>query len=136
MKIFMMCSKSFFASVDKIKKDLEDLGHIVLVPIWFDTPDLEQKVKQMGQKEFSSFKKEMMEKSRNTLKDIDSILVINNTKNNIENYIGGATFLEMYEAFKLWKGIYLFNDIPEGILYDEILSFNPIILNWDFKKIK
>ena len=46
-----------------------------------------------------------------------------------KNYIGGATFLEMYDAFRLNKKIYLYNDIPSGMLYDEIEGFNPIVIN-------
>jgi hypothetical protein len=34
--------------------------------------------------------------------------------------LGGATFLEMYDAFRLNKQIFLYNDIPEGMLYDEL----------------
>ena len=53
-----------------------------------------------------------------------------------KNYIGGATFLEIYDAFRLNKKIYLYNDIPEGMLYDEIQGFAPIIINGDLSKIK
>ena len=53
-----------------------------------------------------------------------------------KNYIGGATFLEIYDAFRLGKKIYLYNDVPEGILYDEIQGFNPFIINADLSKIK
>ena len=52
-----------------------------------------------------------------------------------KNYIGGATFLEIYDAFRLNKKIYLYNDIPEGMLYDEIQGFAPIIINGDLSKI-
>ena len=53
-----------------------------------------------------------------------------------KNYIGGATFLEIYDAFRLNKKIYLYNDIPKGMLYDEIQGFAPIIINGDISKIK
>ena len=66
---------------------------------------------------------------------IDAVLVLNYTKNNIDNYIGGATFLEMYDAFRLGKTIYMINDIPNGLLKDEIIGFNPIIINGDLDKI-
>ena len=57
---------------------------------------------------------------------------ISNVKKQLEkNYIGGATFLEMYDAFRLNKKIY----IPEGILYDEIQAFAPVITNGDLSKI-
>jgi len=71
---------------------------------------------------------------------MDAVLVLNFDKieNNkvLKNYIGGATFLEIYDAFRLNKKIYLYNDIPKGILYDEIQGFGPIIINKDIEKIK
>ena len=77
----------------------------------------------------------MYKQSEETIKDMDGVLVLNfdkNTNGNIQkNYIGGATFLEIYDAFRLGKKIYLYNDIPEGILYDEIQGFGPIIINGD-----
>ena len=53
-----------------------------------------------------------------------------------KNYIGGATFLEMYDAFRLGKKIYLYNDIPNGMLFDEIEGFGPIIIKGDLNLIK
>jgi hypothetical protein len=66
---------------------------------------------------------------------MDSVLVLNFEKNGQTNYIGGATFLEMYDAFRLGKKIYMFNNIPEGILKDEIIGFNPILINGDLNNI-
>ena len=57
-------------------------------------------------------------------------------KNGIPNYIGGATFLEMYDAFKLNKKIFMYNDIPEGIMKDEIIGFDPILINGDLSLVK
>lgn len=71
----------------------------------------------------------MFKQSEKLISKMDSILVLNFNKNGIDNYIGGATFLEMYDAFKLNKKIYLYNPIPEGMLKDEIIGFNPIIIN-------
>ena len=34
------------------------------------------------------------------------------------------------------KKIYLYNNIPEGILFDEIQGFNPIIINGDLSKVE
>ncbi|MDD2180984.1 MAG: hypothetical protein PHW32_01295 [Bacilli bacterium] len=70
------------------------------------------------------------------MKKVDIVLVLNFDKDGYKNYIGGATFLEMYDAFRLGKKIYLYNDIPEGILEDEIIGFNPIIINGKLEEIK
>ena len=43
-------------------------------------------------------------------KEMDAVLVLNLDKEKngeiLKNYIGGATFLEMYDAFRLGKKIY------------------------------
>ena len=57
-------------------------------------------------------------------------------KNGKKNYIGGATFIEIYEAFMKGKKIYLYNDIPEGMLYDEISGFSPIVIKGDINLVK
>lgn len=77
----------------------------------------------------------MIKHSEEVISEIDGVLVLNYTKNGVDNYIGGATFLEMYDAFRLDKKIYMINDIPEGLLKDEIIGFNPIIINNYLDKI-
>jgi len=34
------------------------------------------------------------------------------------------------------KKIYLYNEIPEGMLYDEISGFSPIVINGDLDLVK
>ena len=41
----------------------------------------------------------------------------------------------MYDAFRLGKKIFLFNDIPKGMLYDEIEGFAPIIIHGNLSLI-
>lgn len=65
----------------------------------------------------------------------DAVLVLNMEKNGQPNYIGGATFLEIFKAFELGKKIYLFNPVPEGIFRDELLGMNPIVINGDLTSI-
>jgi nucleoside 2-deoxyribosyltransferase len=69
------------------------------------------------------------------IKESDAILVINITKKNIENYIGGNTFLEMGFAHILDKKIFLFKPVPEMLYTDEILAMKPKIINSDLKFI-
>ena len=82
----------------------------------------------------------MFKQSEDTIREMDAVLVLNLDKEKdgkvLNNYIGGATFLEMYDAFRLGKKIYLYNDIPDGMLYDEIEGFSPIIISGDLKQIK
>lgn len=95
---------------------------------------------KLGKREHQEFKAAMYKQSEDTIKSMDAVLVLNYDKNKdskiSKNYIGGATFLEMYDAFRFGKKIFLINEIPEGMLFDEIEGFNPIILNGNLELIK
>lgn len=133
MKILIICSKKFYNMIPNIKQKLENNNHTIYLPNCFDNPDTEDKMRILGEKEHSEFKAKMFRQSEETIKNMDAVLVLNYDKEKdgktLKNYIGGATFLEMYDAFRFNKKIYLFNDIPEGILNDEIKGFNPIVIN-------
>jgi hypothetical protein len=135
MKIFIICSKKFYDQVSPVKLELQRAGHIVSLPNCFDKPDTEEVYRNLGTKEHSVWKATMLRHSTDVINKNDAVLVLNFHKNAVKNYIGGATFLEMYDAFRLGKKIYLFNDIPEGILHDEIKGFEPIIIEKDLTRI-
>lgn len=139
MKLFIICSKRFYDSILNIKKELEKYEIEVFLPNCYDDPKTEEKMWNLGSSEHQKFKAKMYKQSEDIIKSMDAVLVLNFDKNvdgKIEkNYIGGATFLEMYDAFRLDKKIFLYNDIPEGMLYDEIQGFSPIIINGDLSKI-
>ena len=94
----------------------------------------------LGKKEHQEFKTKMYKQSEATIKNMDAVLVLNYDKEKngttYKNYIGGATFLEMYDAFRLGKKIFLMNDVPAGMLFDEIEGFSPIIINENLRLIK
>ena len=140
MKILIICSKKFYPMIAEIKIKLENQGHIIELPNCYDDPTAEQKAWDLGAEEHQKFKAKMFKQSEDTISNMDAVLVLNldkEKKGEIQkNYIGGATFLEMYDAFRLGKKIYLYNNIPNGMLYDEIEGFNPTIINGDLKLIK
>ena len=140
MRILIICSKQFYPEIDNIKKYLESKNIDVYLPNCYDDPKAEQRMWNLGKEEHQKFKAKMYKQSEELIYEMDGVLVLNFDKNKngiiSRNYIGGATFLEMYDAFRLNKKIYLFNDIPEGMLYDEIEGFNPIIINGNLDLIK
>ena len=136
MKIFIICSKAFYKNIAPIKAKLEEKGFDVTLPNCYDEPDAEKKAYDLGGNAHSEFKALMYRKSLEIIKKMDAVLVLNYDKNGNKNYIGVATFLEMYEAFMNDKKIYLYNDIPEGMLYDEIEGFSPVILHGNLDLIK
>ena len=81
-------------------------------------------------------KGEMFRRSRDKIKLMDAVLTLNFDKNGKKNYVGGSTFLELYEAFMENKKIYLWNEVPEGILFDEIGGFSPKIINGNLDLVK
>jgi len=135
MKIFLICSKAFYDRIPPIKLTLEQAGHEVTLPNCFDDPGTEARYREMGDKEHAEWKASMLRHSQDVIENTDAVLVLNFEKNGQENYIGGATFLEMYDAFRMNKTIYMYNGIPDGMLKDEIAGFEPILLEGDVTRV-
>jgi len=138
MKIFIICSKAFYSEVKDIKERLEGMGHEIIVPNSYNDyllgTNSEQEAYKAGNQ--AEFKARMFKMSKERIQGIDAVLTLNFDKNGQKNYIGGATFLELYEAFMAGKKIYLYHDIPEGMLKDEINGFSPIVINEDLDLVK
>ena len=140
MKILIICSKNFYSKIEEVKKILEAKNNEVFLPNCYDDPTAEQKMWDLGKKEHQKFKARMYKQSEDIISEMDAVLVLNLDKEKngevLKNYIGGATFLEMYDAFRLGKKIYLYNDVPNGMLFDEIEGFDPTIINGDISLIR
>lgn len=140
MKIMIVCSTSFYDKVDDIAKTLRKNGHEVIMPNCFDEPVTSEDNQKRTDEDYFSFFKEMYVESREKIASIDAILVLNYTKvkngKEFKNYVGASTFLEIYEAFMQSKKIYMVNDIPEGMLYDDLKGMNPTVVHEEFDKIK
>lgn len=135
MKIFIASSKHFYDRIPKIKTELESLGHIITLPNSYDDPLEEEVMKSKGLEKHVSWKSKMLKRDKKNIEPNDAIIVLNFTKNGQPNYIGGATFLEIYKAWELNKKLFLYNPIPKNILTGEIIGMNPIILNGNLSKI-
>lgn len=139
MKILIICSTTFYDKIKPIEEELLKKGHTVKMPNCYDAPVTNEDNKKMSEEEYIEFFARMYNESREGISQVDAVLVLNYTKikNGVsyDNYIGAATFLEMYEAFMQGKKIYIFNDYPNNMLLDEIKGFNPTILNGDLSKI-
>jgi len=136
MRLLIICSKAFYKDIEPIKGKLEQIGHTVELPNSYYEPDVEKKSWELGDKAHSEFKARMFKMSKERIATMDAVLTLNFDKNGKKNYIGGATFLELYEAFMQNKKIFLYNDIPEGMLFDEISGFSPIVINGDLEKVQ
>lgn len=78
---------------------------------------------------FTKIKNRLAKESIEQLKECSCLLILNYTHRDIENYVGGNSFMEMSIAFYMNKPIYLLNPIPEGMSYsEEIKAFYPVIV--------
>jgi len=133
MKIAICGSMSFAQEMLEAQSGLQELGYTAIIPIGTEQyANTELSVEDKWTKIENDVIKEWYE----IIKDSDAILVVNKTKNNIENYVGGNALIEMAFAHVLNKKVFLLNPIPKGMNYtDEIESFQPVILNGDLNKI-
>lgn len=136
MKIFLCCSKYFYKDIPPIKEALEKAGHVITLPNSYDNPGREEEMRVKSPEDHRNWKGEMIRLQIKKVEANDAILVLNKEKNGIANYIGGATFLEIFKAFELGKKIFLYNPIPDNILRDEILGMRPTIISGDLSLVK
>lgn len=140
MKVLIVCSTSFYDKIENIADILRKNGHDIVMPNCYDDPVTSEDNQKKSDEEYFAFFKEMYIESREKISTIDAILVLNYTKikngKELNNYVGASTFLEMYEAFMQNKKLYMINDIPDGMLYDDIKGMNPTIVHENIDKIK
>ena len=149
MKIALCASITFTVEIKNVKENLEKMGHEVEIPftasrILQGEIDLEKFLEDKAKNGDSKFRESVAQKSFadpikryfKIIKNSDAILVLNFDKNNIADYIGGNTFLEMGFAYVLDKPIYLYNAIPEMLYNDELEAMKPIVINHNLNMIK
>jgi hypothetical protein len=143
MKIAICGSLDFIAQMKTAHDELVSLGHSLLMPKTAEMV-LSGNLSAEELKNITTDAKKRVEMKAGIdaikvhykkIQGSDAILVVNITKKNIENYIGGNTFLEMGFAHVLDKKIFLLNPSPDMLYTDEILAMKPVIINEDYKKI-
>lgn len=143
MKIVICGSLNFTHEIKKLADDLAKLGFDVSIPISSEKIlngefllDEIKNEKEKGDLHKRAIKYDSIRAYFNVIKNSDAVLIANFDKNNIKNYIGGNSFLEMGFAHILNKKIFLLNEIPSMIYSDEIKTMQPVILSNDLSKIK
>jgi len=135
MKIYIICSKHFYDRIPPIKEELERTGHEIMLPSSYEDPFKEESVKAEGLEAHVRWKADMIRLHGPRVGANDAVLVLNFEKRGQPNYIGGATFLEIYKAWELQKHIFLYNPLPEGIFTDELKAFAPVVINGDLSRL-
>ncbi len=135
MKIVICGSIKFYQDMLNVKKELEKLGHKVLMPVKAKGVDYwskDNKARVEAKKKF-----EFIGEHLDKIEHGDAVLIVNITKKDIKNYIGANTFMEMGFAYYQKKKIYTLNPLPnQPYIIDELLTFDPVILNSRLDKIK
>ncbi len=136
MTICICASLKVHQKIIHVKHELEKLGFKVILP---KTTNLIYQ----GKLSFKNLNQHKLKHgSVNVVKHFDNvkkasaILVVNPTRKNIKNYIGGNTLMEIGFAYYLKKPIYLLNPIPKVSYFEEIRDVKPVILKGDLTKIK
>lgn len=146
MKITICGSIAFYEEMFSKKKELEALGHEVLVP---PSEVRGANGELISVSEYYALRKAatddvawIWDNKERAMRDhfvkveaADVILVLNCDKKGIAGYIGANTLLEMGLAFYLNKKIYLFNPIPSMDYREEILGMRPQVINGDLSLI-
>jgi nucleoside 2-deoxyribosyltransferase len=143
MKIVICGSLDFVTEMKKAADELSQAGHSVILPKSAEMVLGGELTKEKLAEENLDASKRVerklainaIKRHYEKIKQSDAVLVVNITKKNIENYIGGNTFLEMGFAHVLDKKIFLYNPTPQMSYSDEILAMQPMILNGDISKI-
>ena len=133
MKIAICGSMQFGKEMMEIKSKLVEFRNTVVLP-----KNIEQYVSgdKSVEGKWEKQESDLFKNYWNEINESDAIIVINITKNGIENYIGGNALIEMAYAHILDKKIYLLNSIPKMHYSDEIMAMNPIVLGGDLQRIK
>ena len=105
--------------------------------------DLHKPMIGKSEKEIEKIKREQFKDSDpirlfwKQMQGADAVLVLNFDKNEIKNYVGGNTLIEIGFAHVLKQKIFMWNPVPDmAYCKYEIESVNPVIINGDLTKIK
>lgn len=146
MKITLCGSIAFYSEMQKIKQQLEEMGHEIKLP----PTEVRGKDGQLiSVAEYYQIRKNAKDDELwvwdtkagaimahfEKIDWSDAILVLNYEKNGIAGYVGGNTLMEIGVAFFLKKKIYFLNNIPELSYKEELLGMKPTIIDGDLKKI-
>ena len=142
MKITICGSTAFISEMESLAKSLGDMGHEVQFPpvhfednsgkLWH-TKDY-YKFKKTEPFNDEDFKKTHAQRIRDHFDKVawsEAVLVADYDKNNLPNYIGPNTLMEMGLAFHLGKKIYLLQPIPNLQWKEEIVGLGPIVISGD-----
>jgi len=140
LRIVICGSSTFKHKMIEFREKLNKIGHRAIVnPIYDEFQEGKlQELWERIQHEHAEVKKEynFVKWYFEQIKRADAILVLNFDKNDIKNYIGGNTLMEMGFAHAHDKKVFLLNPPPEIGYKDEILATMTKVINGDINNIE
>ena len=134
MKKITLCgSMQFFAEMKSLKNQIEKIGFEVFIP---SEEGIAEDYTKLSYQEQIEQKQYYIDTHIEKIKASDAILITNYTKNDIIDYIGANTFLEMAFAYILGKKIFILQGIPAQKNALEIEGMRPIILHANIHLLK
>ena len=130
MKNIVLCgSMAFIGKMKECAKSLSENGFVPIVP----DEDIGGLI---GESEKNEYKRKVSRIHFDKIADRNTyaILVVNERKNDKDNYIGANTFAEIALAFYFGKKIYILNDLYEPYS-DELLAWESQFLMGDVRNI-
>jgi nucleoside 2-deoxyribosyltransferase len=124
-------SMKFYDVMKSVKQELAEIGIAAVIPE--NETDLPQNITE---EEFNKFKRKV---SQSYLKKIRiagtfAILVINERKNDIDNYIGANTLVEIAMAFTWGRKIFIYNDVYHPYA-DELVAWKCVPIKKNLRVI-
>ncbi|MDD9912917.1 MAG: hypothetical protein OXR68_05135 [Alphaproteobacteria bacterium] len=145
MHVVLCGSMHFIDTMKELSVELENLGHQVTLPIMTEEEIMQHSLtsadniswdfSKLPDEQIAELKSKMLEYYFSKIRQGECILIVNEKKNGLINYVGPKAFLEMGVAFVLEKPIFMLNAIPYQENREELLGLQPIILENDLTKI-
>jgi predicted RNA-binding protein with PUA domain len=137
MKIVICGSMTLAQKMLEAERELQSRGHQIILPEFVrEYAVLENAEDRHSESAKNKVKYGLIRQYFEKIRESDAVLVLNEERHGIPDYIGGNSFLEMGFAHVLVKEIYLLNPIPKMSYTDEIRAMRPIVINRDYNLIK
>ncbi len=136
MKIAICGSMTLAQKMLGAERELRTRGHKVILPEFVkEYATMENSADRHSESAKNKVQHDLIRQYYHKIADSDAVLVLNEERHGIKNYIGGNSFLEMGFAHVLMKEIYLLNPIPEMFYADEIRAMQPVVINGNYDLI-
>lgn len=136
MKIIVCGSISAADEINKVKQELEKMGHEVETPEGVKNKRLRRIKAGHEEKAEVKIKHDLIRGYYEKMRRYDAVLIVNSEKNSIPGYIGGNTLIEMAFAHILKKKLFCLYSLPNLPYTSEILAMQPIVLKGELSKIE